>query len=85
MKSARNDETQLGTTPTTRVHLLELLSAAFAALKVRSDDLREVSRQAFGIEVNILIWLYPHAEWLFTRFHVQNDGLTPYQRLKGKP
>ena len=26
-----------------------------------------------------------HSPQLITRFHVQTDGLTPYQRLKGKP
>jgi len=47
--------------------------------------LEKSADKAFGIEDNILVWLCRHAGWLITRFHVQTDGLTPYQRLKGKP
>ena len=38
-----------------------------------------------GFEDNILVWLCRPVRWLITRFYVQTDGLTPYQRLKGKP
>ena len=47
--------------------------------------LEKSADKSFGIEDNILVWLCRHAGWLITRIHVQTDGFTPYQRLKGKP
>ena len=43
------------------------------------------TNKALGTEDSIRVWLCRHSGWLTTRFHVQTDGLTPYQRLKGKP
>ena len=50
-----------------------------------ADRARESEqRRALDIGDNILVWLCRHSGWHKTRFHVQTDGLTPYQRLKGK-
>ena len=37
-----------------------------------------------GPEHPLLTWLARHPGWVYTRFAVRQDGLTPYRRLKRK-
>ncbi|CAK0880457.1 unnamed protein product, partial [Prorocentrum cordatum] len=52
------------------------------ALKAR---LEKVYQRTFEMSHKMQPWLVRHAGWLLTRFHVQEDGKTPYERLKQKP
>ena len=88
IKIARNDGTQLETTP--RYSSSSLGAVERSNLSVEGQircmriALETSADKSFGIEDNILVWLCRHAGWLITSFHVQTDGLTPYQRLKRK-
>ena len=89
IKAARTEETQLETTPrysSSSLGAVERCNRSVEGqIRCMRIALEKSADKAFGIEDNILVWLCRHAGWLITRFHVQTDGLTPYQRLKGKP
>ena len=38
-----------------------------------------------GLDSPVLKWLVRHAAWTLTTFHVNSDGMTAHQRIRGKP
>ena len=89
IKIARNDEMQLETTPRYSTSSLCAVDRSNRSvegqIRCMRISLEKSADKSFGVEDNILVWLCQHAGWLITRFHAQTDGLTPYQRLEGKP
>lgn len=70
-------------------------SASMGSLERANQEIASLVRTAklaferrfqvkLGVQSPLLPWIVRHAGWVYTRFAIKEDGLTPYKRLFGR-